>query len=199
MPPLQALAVESDIVKPAGSDWMKPNPFKVTVFAAGLLMVNVRLVESPTVIVAGVNVSLMVGGSTTEMLAEAVAPLITRNVPRPLLKVAVTLLVVLFLRPALVPVTFTETEQLDAGGRFKAVTVMAPLPGFAVTVAPSFVTQVPPAPLVFATTNPLGSGSFSPTLSNSVLLVGLVKVNVSEVVPFNRMLGVPKTWFKEGG
>ena len=134
VPPLQALVVESETDNPAGRESMKLTPLSGIVFAAGLVMVNVRLVESPTAMNPELKLSPIEGGATTATLAEAFPPWIAVNVP-PLSNVAVTLAVVLFLVPALVPVTPTETAQLDAGGKPSTAMVMLAAPGFAVTAA----------------------------------------------------------------
>src|SRR5260221_10441131 len=73
-------------------------PVRATVFAAGLVMVKVSVVLLPTTMIPP-NALAMEGGATTAIDAEAVPP-----VP-PLAEV--TLPVVLFLVPPVVPVTLT--------------------------------------------------------------------------------------------
>ena len=59
---------------PPGNVSVKATPFSATVFAAGLVMVNVKLVVPFTAIVAAPNALLMLGGVTTDSVccAEAV-------------------------------------------------------------------------------------------------------------------------------
>jgi hypothetical protein len=160
-------------------------------------MLNVRLVESPAAIRLEANVMLTAGGATTAIAAEA-APLLVPMRVLPLAKLAVTLDVALFLVPALDPVTFTETVQLAAGGRFKAEIVMLPVPGVATAAAPLVVTQAPAKPLGLAISKPPGSGSVNPMFTNVALLLVFVKVKASGVVPFKGMLVAPNAIVAEG-
>jgi hypothetical protein len=101
--PPQTVAEALATVKPVGSVSVNATPVKATVFAAGFVMVNVSDVVVLSPIVAGLNTLAIDGGATTVTLAEAVPP-----VPP---SVEVTLPVVLFCKPAAMPVTFTENTQ----------------------------------------------------------------------------------------
>src|SRR6266849_10244194 len=83
---------------PAGRLSVKPTPVSEIVFVPGLAMVKVRETVPFSGTVAAPKALVIVGGAATAMLADAVPP-----VP-PL--VEVTLPVVLFLVPFVVPVTF---------------------------------------------------------------------------------------------
>ncbi len=85
---------------PAGKVSVNATPACATVLAAGLVMVKVSVVVPFKAIAAAPNALAMEGGATTAIEAEAVPP-----VPP---SVEVTAPVVLFLAPAVVPVTFTE-------------------------------------------------------------------------------------------
>ena len=101
--PPQTVAEALATVKPVGSVSVNATPVKATELAAGFVMVNVSDVVALSPIVAGLNTLAMDGGATTLTLAEAVPP-----VPP---SVEVTLPVVLFCKPAAMPVTFTENTQ----------------------------------------------------------------------------------------
>ena len=105
--PPQTVAEALATVRPVGSVSVNATPVKATVLAAGFVMVNVSDVVALSPIVAGLNTLAIDGGATTLTLAEAVPP-----VPP---SVEVTLPVVLFCKPAAMPVTFTEnTHELLA-------------------------------------------------------------------------------------
>ena len=74
--------------------------------------------------------------------------------------------------------------------------VTLPLPAVAVMVPPP---QVPLRPFGEETTKPAGSVSANATLVTDALLLGLLMVNVSEVLAFVKMDGAPKTLVTEGG
>src|SRR5260370_25587509 len=101
--PPQALAEELATVSPVGSVSVKATPVSGTVLAPGLVMVKVSDVVVFSAMVAGLKALAIEGGATTVMEAEAVPP-----APP---SVEVTLPVVLFWSPALVPVTSTENVQ----------------------------------------------------------------------------------------
>ncbi|HEY2234790.1 MAG TPA: hypothetical protein VGK01_15060, partial [Candidatus Angelobacter sp.] len=101
--PVRPLGVE--MTRPAGKVSLNPTPVSVVV-VLGLLMVKLSEVVPFSGMVAAPNALLMVGGATTVMDALEVFP-----VP-PLVELAVTLL---FLMPAVVPWTSTETVQLAFG------------------------------------------------------------------------------------
>lgn len=101
--PPQTVAEALATVSPVGRVSVNATPVSASVLAAGFVMVKVREVVAFSAIVAGLNTFAIDGGATTLMLAEAVPP-----VPP---SVDVTLPVVLFCKPAAMPVTFTENTQ----------------------------------------------------------------------------------------
>src|SRR5262249_22099022 len=118
VPPLQLPRAPLGVAttRLAGRVSVKATPVSATVLAPGLVMVKVRVETLLGVITVGLNALVIDGGATTTMLAEAVPPVSGRNVPVPSSKVAVTWLVVLFLVPAVVPVTLSETvHELEPG------------------------------------------------------------------------------------
>lgn len=86
--------------KPEGSVSKNATPDSLTVFAAGLVMVKVRLVVPFSAMPAAPKASAIEGGAATAIVAEALLP-----VPP---SVDATLPVVLIGAPAAVPVTFSE-------------------------------------------------------------------------------------------
>src|SRR5262249_19616356 len=90
-----------EMIRPAGNTSLKPTPLSETV-PLGLIRVKLKLVEPFSGIETAPKNLLINGGATTVIEALAVFP-----VP-PSVEVTVTLL---FLTPAVVPVTFTDTEQ----------------------------------------------------------------------------------------
>ena len=118
--PPQTVAEALATVKPVGNVSVNATPVKATVLAAGFVMVNVSDVVALSPIVAGLNTLAIDGGATTLTLAEAVPP-----VPP---SVEVTLPVVLFCKPAAMPVTFTENTQELLAARLapvRLITVVA--------------------------------------------------------------------------
>lgn len=101
----------------------------------------------------------------------------------------------LALVPPLVPVTFTENEQLLLAGKVKEFMLIVLLPG----VAEMAAEQVPVKPLGVATTKPLGKESLKETFSKSVLAFGLVRLKVSDVVPPTGIVAAPKALAIVGG
>src|SRR5262245_48696781 len=95
--PPQIVALALPTVRPVGSVSVKATPVSETALAAGLVMVKVSEVVAFSAIVVGLKTLAIDGGATTLMLADAVPP-----VPP---CVEVILPVVLFCRPAAVPVT----------------------------------------------------------------------------------------------
>ena len=61
-------------VKPVGSVSVKATPVNETVFAAGLVIVNVNEVVAFKAMPVGLNTFAMDGGATTPRLADAVPP-----------------------------------------------------------------------------------------------------------------------------
>jgi len=148
-------------VKPVGSVSVNATPVRETAFAAGLVIVNVSEVVAFSAMLAGLKTLAIEGGAITLMLAEAVPP-----VPP---SVEVTLPVVLFLVPAVVPVTFTLNVQELLAAIVPPERLITPVPAVAVTVpAP----QVPVRPFGVATTRPAGKVSLKATPVNAV--VGLL-------------------------
>jgi hypothetical protein len=148
--PARPLGVATVI--PAGNVSVNATPANAAVFAAGFVMVKLR-VEFPFGETAvGLKAFTMDGGATTTMLAEAVPP-----APP---SVEVTFPVVLFSVPAAIPVTFTANVHEPAAARVAPVRLIAPVPGVAVMVpAP----QVPARPLGVETARPAGRASVKPT------------------------------------
>src|SRR5262245_12090219 len=97
--PPQTVAVAFATVKPVGNVSVNATPVSGSTFAAGLVMVKVSEVVAFRAMVEGLNTLAIEGGASTFNEADAVPP-----VPP---SVEVTLPVVLLLRPAVVPVTFT--------------------------------------------------------------------------------------------
>src|SRR6476469_7744647 len=101
--PPQTVAEAFATVRPVGSVSVNATPVSGSTLAAGFVMVNVSEVVAFSAIVEGLNTFAIDGGASTFTLAEAVPP-----VPP---SVEVTLPVVLFCKPAAMPVTFTENTQ----------------------------------------------------------------------------------------
>ena len=182
----------------AGNVSVNAIPVSGTEFPAGLVMVKLSVERSFGPIATGLNALLIEGGATTTMLAEAVPPVMGTKVPVPSSKVAVTFPLVLFLVPAVVPVTLTESEQEPFAGKFNDATLIVLLPGLSITSTPTVV-HVPAKPLGLATTRPLGSVSLTEMFTSAVLEFGFVKEKVREVVPFSGMLAAPNALVMVGG
>ena len=162
---------------PVGKASLTATPLCATVLAAGLVMVMVRVEVPFAGMLAGANALVMVGADTTVKVAEAVV-LVT-----PLLEV--TVLVVLFLLPAVLAVTSTLTAQLLLTGMDPPLRLIEPAPAFAVKVPP----QVLPVFGMAATTTPEGKVSLTATPASARgLAAGLVMVKVSVEVPPARMV-----------
>jgi len=110
---------------PDGKESEKAMLFSVTT-ELGLLMLKVRLVLPPTGMSEAPKALLMVAGSPTFTVAEAVLP-----VP-PLVELTAPL--VLFFCPSVVPVTFTTTVQEELTGIDPPLKEMELVPAVAVTV-----------------------------------------------------------------
>src|SRR6266700_4974628 len=162
-------------------------PVRATVFAAGLVMVKVSVVLLPTTMIPP-NALAMEGGATTAMEAEAVPP-----VPP---CVDVTLPVVLFLVPPVVPVTFIANVQDVAAARLAPVRLMLPAPAVAVMVPPP---QLPTRPLGVETTRPAGRVAVNPTPVSVVPVLLFWMVNVKLVEPPSGMLAAPNALMITGG
>jgi hypothetical protein len=103
--------------------------------------------------------------------------------------VELTLPVVLFFVPGVVPVTFTLKVHEALVASVAPVKLTAPDPAVAVIVPPP---QLPLSPFGVETTRPAGSASAKPTPVNVVARLGLSMVKLSEVDPFSGMLAAPK-------
>src|SRR5215831_212220 len=152
----------------------------------GLLMVKVTVVVPFNGIEAAPNALLMVGGATTVTVAFDVLP-----VPA-LVEVACTLL---FLVPAVVPWTSTETVQLAPGARLTPVKLTEDEPATAVAVPPQVLLRFG----VEATTKPAGRLSVKATPFNVKFVLVLEIVKVRLVVPFSGMVAAPKALAIDGG
>ena len=149
-------------------------------------MVKLRLVEPFSGIEAAPNDLMMTGGPTTVMLALEVLP-----VP-PFVELTVTLL---FLTPAVVPCTLTETVQLAPAASVAALKLTEEDPATAVAVP----LQVVLMPLGVATTRPAGRLSVNAMPFNTEFTLLLVMVKVRLVVPFNGTVAAPNALVIEGG
>jgi hypothetical protein len=167
-------------VIPAGNVSVNATPASAAVFAAGFVMVKLR-VEFPFGETAvGLNAFTMDGGATTTTLAEAVPP-----APP---SVEVTFPVVLFWVPAVIPVTFTANVHEPLAARVAPVRLIAAVPCVAVTVpAP----QVPARPFGVETVRPAGSASVKPTPDRLCVALLFWMVKLSEVEPLRGMLAAP--------
>jgi len=159
--PPQTVAVLLATVNPVGNVSVNATPFKATVFAAGLVIVNVSDVVAFTAIAEGLNALAIAGGATTVMLAEAAPP----EPP----SFEVTALVVLFCSPAAVPVTFTLKVQEPPAAIVPpdrlitfvfCVAVIVPLP------------HEPLRPFGVETIRPAGSVSVKPTPVSPIVVFG---------------------------
>jgi hypothetical protein len=150
--PPQTVAEALATVKPVGNVSVNATPVSATTFAAGFVMVKVSEVVAFSAIDAGLNTLAIDGGATTLTEAEAVPP-----VPP---SVDDTLPVVLFLVPAVVPVTFTENVQELLAAIVPPDRLTAPEPAVAVTVP---LPHVPVSPFGVETTRPAGSVSLNAT------------------------------------
>jgi hypothetical protein len=130
----------------------------------------------------------MLGGATTDRLAEAVPP-----VPP---SVEVTAPEVLSLVPAEVPVTLTENVQLELAARVAPDRLTEPEPATAVIVpAP----HDPVSPLGVLTTRPVGRASVKATPVRAVVALLFWTVKVNEVEPPSGIDAAPKALMITGG
>lgn len=174
---------------PEGRASVNATPVSVAVFPAGLVTVKLKLVVPFTGIFAAPNDLLIAGGNSTVTFAVAVPPLPP--------SVEVTVPVMLFCAPIVVPVTFTLNVQDE----------------FAAKPAPARTTLVPPAlavivplphdpvrPLGAATTIPAGRLSAKPTpLSATVFTAGFAIVKLRLVLPLTGMEAAPNALVIVGG
>ncbi len=166
-------------------------PFKAVAFE--LLMVKVSVVVPLSGIFAAPNAFAMDGAFSTFR----VAVLLTAPVPP---SVEVTALVVLFLLPAVVPVTSAEKVHDDpAAGdavRVPPERLMAPLPATAVIVP---LPQEPVTLGVAATATPAGRVSVKAMPLRALAVLGLVMVKLSVLLAFSAMLVGLKALLMVGG
>jgi hypothetical protein len=127
----------------------------------------------------------MVGGASTTNVAEAVFPL------PPF--VEVTLELILFFVPAVVPVIDTVIVHVPPG------TIVAPLtltlPGAPVIEGDPHPAEVGAA----ATTSPDGNGSVNPTPTSVTVVFGFVILKVRVVFWFSGMVGAANDFVMAGG
>ena len=147
---------------------------------------KLRLVEPLSGTLAAPNALAIVRGPTTVMDAFDVLP-----VPASV-EVMVT---ELFLVPAVVPVTLTESVHDALPARVPAERLTVVAPAVAVAVPP----QVFESAGVLATTKPAGRLSVNARPVRASVVFGLVMVKVSEVVPFAEIEEAPKALVMEGG
>jgi hypothetical protein len=153
-----------------------------------LVMVNVSEVVAFRAMLLGLNTLAIDGGATTLIEAEAVPP-----VPP---SVEVTLPVVLFCKPAVVPVTFTENVQELLAAIVPPLRLITFVPAVAVIVpAP----QVPVRPFGVEITRPAGSVSVKPTPVSAVVVLLFWMVKLRLVEPFSGILAAPKALIMTGG
>lgn len=185
-PQLLTSAFGVAITKPAGMVSVKLTPVNPELL--GLVIVKVSDVELFSGIVEAPKALAMVGGLATTTLAEAVPP-----VP-PL--VDVTLPVVLFFVPAVVPVTLMEKVQLLLAETEAPVSATEPLPAVAVMVPPP---QLPVRPLGVDMTRPAGMVSVKLTPVKSALELLFWMVKVRDVEPLRGMFPAPNALMMTGG
>jgi hypothetical protein len=146
---------------PAGSVSVKATPVSATALAAGFVIVKVSDVVPFNGIFGEPKALAIEGGETTLMLADAVPP-----VPP---STEVTFPVVLFLVPAVVPVTFTANVHEVDDARAAPVKLITFVACVAVIVPPP---HDPVRPFGVETTNPAGNVSLKPTpVSVAVVLL----------------------------
>jgi hypothetical protein len=165
----------------------KATPFNATVFAEGLVMVNVSCVVEFKPIFAGLNTLAIEGGATTAMLAEAVGPL------PPSLEL--TALVVLICIPAAVPVTVSENVQEVLLARVAPLRLITLVFCVEVMVPPP---QLPVSPLGVETIKPAGSESVKP-MPVSDRALGLLIVKLKLVEPLSGIVVAPNALAIDGG
>ena len=183
--PVSPLGV--DMTRPEGKVSVKATPLSEEP-ALGLVTVKLRLVAPFSTMLGAPNDLLMVGGAMTVTLAEAVRP-----VPP---SVELTVPVVLFLVPAVVPVTFTEKVQEAPAANVPPDRLTEPDPAVAVMVP---LPQEPLKPLGVDTTRPEGKESVKATPLSDALPLGLVTVKLRLVVPPIAMLDAPNDLLMVGG
>jgi hypothetical protein len=174
--------------RPAGSVSPNPTPVSATV-ALGLLMVKVKVVVALRLILAAPNALERSGGPITVIVAVLLVA------PGPL-SFDETAPVVLFLTPAVVPVTFTLNVHDALAASVAPVRLTDEEPAAAVMVPPP---QEPVRPFGVETTSPAGRLSVNAMPVSERALFGLLIVKLSDVPVFTRMLLAPKAFVIVGG
>ena len=173
-PPHAGCAPVVGTVSPEGSVSVNPTPVSATVLL-GFVRVKVSEVVPFSAMFGAPKTLAIDGGATTVM----VAVLLVVPVP-PLVDVMTP--VVLFLTPAVAPVTVTLKVQLLLGAMLPPDSAMVP-GAVAVSVPPPQVDDVP-----LATVSPAGRASVTPIPVSVVVLLLFVMVKVSTDVPFSGMV-----------
>jgi len=176
-------------VSPAGSVSIKATPVSATVLATGLVMVKVNEVVPFGAMFAGTKALAIDGGATTVSMAVLLVA------PAPPL-VEVTAPVVLYLVPAVVPVTFTLNVHVAPIAKVAPDRLITLVPAVSVMFPPP---QLPVCPLGLEITRPAGSVSLKPIPVSVVVVLLFVMVKASEVEPFSAMLDVPNNLLIAGG
>jgi hypothetical protein len=179
-PPPQAPAIPLgvEITKPGGKVSLNPMPLSAVAEFA-LLMVKLSEVEAFNGMLGAPNALLRMGGAITVIEAFEVFP-----VPA-CVDVAVTLL---FLIPAVAPVTSREIVQEELTANVPAARLMDEAPAAAVMVPVQVVTTFGGVP----TTKPAGRLSVNVTPVRARLALGLAIVKLSDVEPCSGMDAAPK-------
>jgi hypothetical protein len=148
--------------------------------------VKVNEVEPFNGILAAPKALMITGGAATVILAFEVFP-----VP-PSVEVTCTLL---FLTPAVVPCTFSETIQEALAARVPAERLAEPAPDTPVAAPPHVLFRL----LGVATTNPAGKLSVKAIPVSVTPALGLLTVKVKEDVPFSGIVAAPNALVIVGG
>jgi len=159
--PPQTVLVPLATVRLVGSTSVNATPVSPTGLTTGLVMVKFSDVVVFTAMELGLNALAIEGGATTTMLAEAAPP-----VPP---SFEVTVLVVLFLVPAIVPVTFTLNVQNEPAAMVPPDKLIALVPCVAVTVP---LPHEPVRPFGAEITRPAGSVSLNPIPVSPTVVLG---------------------------
>jgi len=125
---------------------------------------------------------------TEVVVVLAVIVMLAEAVPPAPVSVEVTLPVVLFFTPVVVPVTSTEKVQLPLAAIVPPLSDMLLEPATAVIVP---LPQLPVSPFGVATTKPAGRESLNATPVSPSPLLGLVTVKLSDVVAFTGIEATP--------
>jgi hypothetical protein len=178
-----------EICNPAGKLSENEIPLSEITFADGLVILKASVVDPFNGMVTAPNVAAMDGAVAERRVAEALFP-----VP-PL--VELTLPVVLRNVPAMAVVTLTLNVHEPCAAIVPPVMTTLFPPATAVIAAPP---HDPLRPFGEATSKPAGNVSVKATpVSDTVLLVGFVIVNESELGLFGAMLAAPNAFARTGG